>query len=184
MATKYCIYKKSWGDIEAWEYIDDLEEACQYWYIRDVIEKYGVEEVMPIVMNKVGGYHTFYKPECIAIIESDDWPSLSTHYDLFRGLVNGKNFKCGWIDTLGNTYSCPYMGHASRASELVHMYYSTEYPKYTLVEKGINAPDDFLLNKGWIKVMQGQPAHIYYDDKVSNEALKKLLEVEKGKNSI
>ena len=38
MATKYCIYKKSWGDIEAWEYIDDLEEACQYWYVRDVIE--------------------------------------------------------------------------------------------------------------------------------------------------
>ena len=33
MKTKYCIYKKPWGDIEAWEYIDNLEEACEYWYI-------------------------------------------------------------------------------------------------------------------------------------------------------
>jgi hypothetical protein len=27
MATKYCIYKKPWGDVEAWEYIDELLEV-------------------------------------------------------------------------------------------------------------------------------------------------------------
>jgi hypothetical protein len=70
------------------------------------------------------------------------------------------------------------MGHASRAKELVAMNYSIEYSESALVKEGINAPDDFLLNKGWIKVMQGQPAHIYYDDKVSDEAIKKLLEIE------
>ena len=136
---------------------------------------------MPIVMNKVGGYHTFYEPECIAIIESDTWPSLSTHRDLFRELVNSKNFNCGWIDPLGNTYSCSYMGHASRASELVTMNYSIEYSESKLVKNKINAPDDFLLNKGWIKVLTGSPSSIYDYDKVSDVALKKLVEIEENK---
>lgn len=29
MSKKYCIYKKPWGDIECWEYIDDLDEAME-----------------------------------------------------------------------------------------------------------------------------------------------------------
>jgi hypothetical protein len=58
------------------------------------------------------------------------------------------------------------------------MNYKIEYTKSKLVEQGINAPDDFLLNKGWIKVISGPPAHIYFDEKVSDIALKKLLEVE------
>ena len=64
------------------------------------------------------------------------------------------------------------------ANELVAMNYKIEYTKSVLVENGINAPDDFLLNKGWIKVLSGQPAHIYFEDKVSDAALKKLLKVE------
>jgi hypothetical protein len=178
MSTKYCIYQKSWGDIEAWEYIDDIEEACQYWYIRDIIEKEGAEKILPIAMNKVGGYHPVFTDEVIAIIESNTWPSLSTHYELFKGLVNNKSFNCGWIDPLGNTYICRYMGHAALASDLVILLYSEDYTKSKMVQSGIDAPDDFLLNKGWIKVMQGQPVHIYYDDKVSDEAIKKLLEIE------
>ena len=178
MKTKYCIYKKSCGDIEAWEYIDDLEEACEYWYIRDVIEKYGAEKVLPIAMNKVGGYHTVFTDEVVAIIESDTWPALSTHYELFKDLVNNEKFDYGWIDPLGNTYSCKYMGHASLASELVALNYSVEYSKYKLVEERINAPDDFLLENGWIKVLHGNPAHIYYDEKVTKEALNKLIKVE------
>ncbi len=177
MKTKYCIYRKSWGDIEAWEYIDDLEEACSYWYIRDVIEKYGAKEIMPIVMNKVGGYHTFYEPECIAIIESDTWPSLSTHYDLFRSIINNEHFDYGWIDPLGNTYSCQYMGHASLASDLVTLFYSEEYTKSKLVKNNIDAPDDFLLDCGWIKVLRGNPPAVFFDEAVTKEAMKKLLDV-------
>ena len=180
MSNKYCIYKRPWGDVEAWEYIDNLEEAMEYWYVRMAIEKYGVEDIMPICMNKCGGYHTFYKPDCIAIIESDVWPSLSSHYKLFKGLINSNNFDYGWIDHLGNTYSCPYMGHASLASELVVMNYAEEYTKYRLKET-IDAPDDFLLNKGWIKVLKGNPAHIFYDRYVTDIALKKLIEVEDKK---
>jgi hypothetical protein len=61
------------------------------------------------------------------------------------------------------------------------MNYKVEWTK-KLIEDGINAPDDFLLNKGWIKVLSGNPAHIYFDEKVSDAALKKLLEVETHKN--
>ena len=178
MSNRYCIYKKPWGDIEAWEYIDDLEEAKSYWYIQMSLDKYGVEGTMPVCMNKCGGYHQFYAPECIAIIESDTWPSLSSHYGIFKGIMNNERFNYGWIDHLGNTYMCRYMGHASLANELVTMNYPKEYTKYRLGEDSYNAPDDFLLNKGWIKVLSGNPAHIYFDKFVSNEALKKLLEIE------
>ena len=128
-------------------------------------------------MNKCGGYHQFWAPECIAIIESDTWPSLSSHYDLFKGIINNEKFNYGWIDHLGNTYSCPYMGHAALASELVIMNYKVEWTNH-LVDDNINAPDDFLLKKGWIKVLSGKPAHIYFDEYTTEAALKKLLEVE------
>jgi hypothetical protein len=175
--TKYCIYKKPWGDIEVWEYIDDLEEAMSYWFVRMAIDKYGVESTMPICMNKMGGYHTFYKPDCIAIIESDTWPSIATHRDLFKDMVNSARFNYGWIDPLGNTYSCRYMQHAALASDLVVMQYKEDYTK-EVVKENINAPDDFLLRKGWIKVLNGDPAHIYFDEYTTDAALKKLLEVE------
>ena len=176
MSKKYCIYKKPWGDIEAWEYIDDLEEVMKFWYIRISLDKYGIEGTMPVCMNKCGGYHQFYAPECIAIIESDTWPSLSSHYELFKGIVNSDKFNYGWIDPLGNTYSCQYMGHASLASELVTMNYKIEYTKKRAEDK-IDAPDDFLLNKGWIKVLSGKPAYIYYDKYVTDAALNKLMTV-------
>lgn len=180
MSNKYCIYKKPWGDIEAWEYIDDPDEAMEYWFVRIAIDKYGVEGTLPICMNKMGGYHTFNKEECIAIIESDTWPSLSSHYELFKGIINNEKFNYGWIDHLGNTYSCRYMGHASLASELVTMNYKIEWTD-SIVKDNINAPDDFLLKKGWIKVLSGQPAHVYFDEYTTNAALKKLLEVEAKK---
>lgn len=46
MSKKYCIYKKSWGDVEAWEYIDDLDEARSYWYVSQAIDKYGIEDTI------------------------------------------------------------------------------------------------------------------------------------------
>lgn len=181
MSNKYCIYKRADGDIECWEYIDDLDEAMEYWYVKMAIDKYGVEDTIPICMNKCGGYHSFYEPECVAIIESDTWPSLSTHYELFKSIINNSNFNYGWIDTLGNTYMCQYMGHASLATELVTINYPNEWTKYRASENSYNNPDDFLLNKGWIKVLSGDPSYIYYDRYVTDEAVKKLLEVKDNK---
>ena len=176
--NKYCIYKKSDGDIEVWKYIEDIEEVESIWYIRDAIEKYGEENILPICMNKAGCYHQCYKPECIAIIESNVWPSMSTHPELFTTMINKNGFNCGWIDPLGNTYHCHYMEHASLAAELVLMFYAEEYTNSSLVKQHINSPDDFLLTKGWIRV-NGLGADEYFccDKYVSKEALKKLIEL-------
>lgn len=76
---KYMIIKSPYDGTKAvWEYIDDLDEAMSYWYVAQAIEKYGVESMMPIVMNKLGGYHTHRpdEPDVVAIIESVDWPDL------------------------------------------------------------------------------------------------------------
>ena len=76
---------------------------------------------------------------------------------------------------------CQYMGHASLATELVTINYPNEWTKYRTNENSYNNPYDFLLNKGWIKVFTGDPAHIYYDHYVTDEALNKLIEIENKK---
>jgi hypothetical protein len=63
----------------------------------------------------------------------------------------------------------------------VTMNYATEWTNYIVQKDSYNAPDDFLLNKGWIKVLNGNPAHIYFDRYVTNKALEKLMEVEERK---
>lgn len=178
---KYCIYEKPNDDVEVWEYIDDLEEAMSYWYIADAIRKYGVNEVMPVVMNKCGGYHTCYKPYVKCIIEADEFPTIATHKELFSKSVNSPNFICGWIDTNGNTYNCQYMQHSSLASDLVLLMYKQEYTKWKIREENhlLDAPDDFLLEKGWIKVFNSPPYHCVFYEKASDKGLKKLDEIEK-----
>lgn len=183
--AKYCVYDKGNAHpIEVWEYIDDLEEALQYWYVRQAIKKYGVDKVMPICMNKCGGYHTCWKPDVKCIIEADEWPNISTHRELFLKDINNPSFRCGWIDTLGNTYMCSYMGHASLASSLVLISHKETYTKWRVKNNGINAPDDFLLEMGWIKVCDSSPYHICFYDKTTNEAISKLDEVERANNRI
>lgn len=66
-------------------------------------------------------------------------------------------------------------------TELVTINYPNEWTRYITSEDSYNNPDDFLLNKGWIKVLTGDPAHIYYDRYVTDEALNKLIEVENKK---
>jgi hypothetical protein len=73
------------------------------------------------------------------------------------------------------------MGHASLATELVTINYPNEWTKYRTSENSYNNPDDFLLNKGWIKVLTGDPSYIYYDRYVTNVAVQKLLEVKNNK---
>ncbi len=176
---KYCIYDKGPGEpIEVWEYIDDVKVASSYWYVKYAIDKYGVDDVMPICMNKCGGYHTCYMPQVKCIIEADAWPSIASHKELFLNNINNPSFSCGWIDSLGNTYLCNYMQHASLAADLVVMYYKQEYTKYKLAHNNINAPDDFLIDKGWIKVFNSPPYHAVLYDKATDAAIKKLDEVE------
>lgn len=175
---KFAVLEKSPEDpLEVWEYIDDIEEAKKYWYVRVSLDKYGVEGTMPICMNRMGGYHQLYKPYLKCIIEAEDFPTIRTHKDLFQRHINNPKFHCGWIDTQGNTYICNYMGHARLASELVELFYEDVFKKWKM-EHLYNAPDDFLIETGWIKVFDSPPYHAVLYDKATDEAIKKLDEIE------
>ena len=140
---KYMLILSHSGATEVWEYIDDVEEARKYWYVDQAIDKYGVESMMPIVMNKLGGYHT-HKPDAsdvIGIIESENWPDLEL-YELYPR--NASDFKTGWIAPHGDTYKCDYADHLSCASKIVKCLYKDYSCKKTL-------SDEFLLSLGWFK---------------------------------
>lgn len=171
--NKYCIYDKN-GDYEVWKYIDDIDEARQYWYIGSYLNKYGEQE-MPICMNKSGGFHSCQKEYVKCIIEAEEFPSLSSHYDLLESrIVNTPDFNCGWIDTLGNTYKNDTYDHLPMAQDLVLMNYKQEWSKYYLAKNCLNMPDQFLLDKGWVKVDKSHPHFIYDIEKLTNETAKTM----------
>lgn len=182
---KYCVYDKGPGQpVEVWEYIDDIKVASKYWYVQLAIDKYGVNDVMPICMNKSGGYHTCYMPQVKCIIEADTWPTLDTHRELFTSDINNPSFNCGWIDPQGNTYMCNYMGHTGLASELVVVFYKESYTKHRTEKDLVNDPDDFLIEKGWIRVLSSSPWHIVSYNKTTDVAMAKLDEIEKKYNRL
>lgn len=146
MAKWMLIQKYPSMPIEVWEYIDDLKKAMKYWYVANVIRKYGVEKTMPIVMNDYGGFCT-HRPnaeDVVAIIESDKKPQLSVFQQY---PVNNKHFETGWLSPEGATFSCQFMGHIRLAMDLCRCIY--EMPENNLA-------DDILLGKGWVKVMHGK----------------------------
>lgn len=105
---KKWVIKRSWPNenkLEVWEFIDTEEEARKYWYISQAMNKYGVEEMLPIAMNDLGGYHSLHNimDRIVKIVESDEKPKLSV--DEAYG-VNEEMFRCGWIAPNGTTYSC------------------------------------------------------------------------------
>ena len=167
---KYCIYKNPNGELEVWEYIDDIEEANKYWYVKQFLDKYGIEDNLPICMNKLGGFHPCDKSRMIAIIESDHFPNIVENKDLFSHQINNPDFNYGWIDQEGNTYSCRYMQHTSLASDFCRYLYSESYSKWRI--GNIDIPDDFLISMGWIKV--DRDGEVFKYEKVSVKALDKL----------
>lgn len=151
------IQKYPSSPIEVWEYIDDLKEAMKYWYVANVIRKYGIEKTMPIVMNDMGGFHT-HRPtddDVLAIVESEEKPLLS----VFKQYpVNNEHFRTGWLSPDCISFSCPYMGHFRLAMNLCRDFY--KMPENNLA-------DDILLGKGWVKVMNGK--WFAYWDKITDE---------------
>lgn len=154
-------FKQAFNNIELWEYIDDIDIACSYWYIAEAIDKYGAEDVMPILMNDVGGYHTAQMNQIIAIIESEEKPSLPAR-NKYMKIIDSPNFRCGWISPTCHTYSCSYMGHASLAEDICKMF------GYPIKKDGIYAPDDTLLNLGYVKILH-DGHHICYWDKINDK---------------
>ena len=132
--------------IQIWEYIDNVNEAKQYWYVAQAIQKYGADKIMPIVMNDFGGYHTHHPNESdvVAIIESKDKPNISVFKQY---AINSENFHTGWLSPDCTSFSCSYMGHISLATKIVNEIIK-DYESVI--------PDDVLLEKGWIKVANGK----------------------------
>lgn len=146
--TKWVI-KRPWegAPLEVWEYIDSVEEAKEYPYIERAIRKFGVDKVVPLAMNSVGGYHHLPRDdkEIVAIIESDEPPRLS----LFETYpANVPNIRNGWMAPDGTTFSCGYMGHIGCAQSIRKEFGLSDV-------RGNGQPDEILLDNGWIKIMQG-----------------------------
>lgn len=133
---KYAIYSTLDGRRRATEYIDNLND-CQNilggWLIR--------QEDLPILVNRMGGHCSFDPNEksFIEIIECDKNEEPLTREDMYP--KNWSNFKYGWIDTEGNTYTCGYEAHSLSAH-------------YICKELGFNTynPERYLEDKGWVKV--------------------------------
>ena len=139
---KYMIIQRPYNSSkEVWEYIDDLDEALSYGYVRKAIDQYVVDSMMPIVMNKLGGYHTHRpdEPDVVDIIESYDWPDLKV-WEVYPR--NRKDFKTGWISPTGDTDSCDVFDHVDCAMKIASQLYG---------EHVRNLADDFLLKTGWFK---------------------------------
>lgn len=138
---KYMLIRSHSGATEVWEYIDDVEEARKYWYVDQAIDKYGVESMMPIVMNKLGGYHTHKPdaPDVIDIVEATDWPNLKL-YEVYPR--NREDFKTGWVAPNGDTYSCDVFDHLDCSTKICTCLYG-EHTK--------TLSDEFLLKLGWFK---------------------------------
>jgi len=141
--TKWVIKKNDFGKLEVWEYIDNEEEARKYCYISQAIDKYGLENVVPLAMNPYGGYHSLkYDIEhgnIVNIIESEEEPKLELWQEYE---VNNENFHYGWVSPDCITYGCNYMGHTSLAIRICETFYN----------KIGNLADDWLLEHGWVKV--------------------------------
>lgn len=143
--------------LAVWEYIDDVKEAMKYWYVKYAIDKYGVDDIMPIVMNRMGGYHT-HRPDAndvVKIVESETWPTLRL-WEIHP--MNSAAFKTGWIAPDGTTYLCSYEGHVDCAQTIRDSLYNGATP-------GLSA-DEFLLRKGWGKCTN--KTYIVYNNKMTD----------------
>lgn len=146
------VIKQPWKDapLQVWEYIDSVEEAQKYWYVSQAIDKYGVDEIVPLAMNSLGGYHPLKpdSPEIVAIIESENEPTLSLiqKYPIAKGKVAN-----GWMSPDCVIYTCDSYGHIGLAERICEEFYDGPFYR---TEKGnlINAPDEKLYDKGWIKI--------------------------------
>lgn len=133
---KYAIYSTSYSGYYAQEYIDNLNDC------KNIIGGcYIKESNLPIIVNRMGGHCSFDPSEknFVKIVECGESEEPLTREQMYP--KNSDNFKYGWIDTDGNTYTCGHEGH----------YLSAKYICKELGFKTYNAERE-LEDKGWIKV--------------------------------
>lgn len=165
------------GHNEIWEYLTTMEDIKPYPYILKVVLENGFHDVMPVCMNRFGGYHSFAEEEIMYVVECDTEPDI---FDLCAFFINEPSFSCGWIGPDGNTYTCSHYGHVSLAEQICKVMYKEKYNKYINCSSKINAPDDYLLNNGWIKIDASRNHFCLWDpDIMTDAAIKKLDELER-----
>ena len=144
------VVKKPYDDspCEIWRYIETEEQARKYPYISRAIDKYGVDEIVPLAMNSHGGYHTLPKdsPSIIRFIISEETPTIDIEEQY---PVNSENIADSWVSPSCVTYTCGSYGHIDCAERLCDSY------GYNRSEYGCPA-DEILFEKGWIKIMRNQ----------------------------
>lgn len=145
----WAVVRDSSDEIGIWKYCTTKKDIAPYFYIKDAINKYGWDDIMPCIVNCRGGYTSAKGMEILDIITCEATPTLE---DLQRYIKNEPKFNCGWISPNGDTYSCHHYGHTSLAQDICDFIYQETYRNYRLQPNSINAPDDFLLNIGWIKI--------------------------------
>ena len=176
-------FKQTPSGVEVWRYIDNIDDCRSYPYVLDAIRKYGEKDVLPILMNSLGGYHTAPLDKIIKIVESEKQPSY--HDPLLAPyFINTDDFSCGWISPDGNTYSCSHYGHLDLAEKLCEEF-NIKFG-YNVIESKVdslsslhmyNAPDECLLHNGWIKIDSSRNHYCLWD-KVTDKACAKLDELD------
>lgn len=170
---KWAIYKGEIG-LYAWEYVDTLKRAREY-IGGHMIQK----NDLPMIFNSVGGRTFFDKkdPNFVEIRTTPEDQEPLTAEERYP--KNQDNFKLGWIDPDGNTYSICYGSHREAAAILVE----TDYIKKAMTAKDhfltYCSPDDYLGDNGWISVCEIYPDTFVFSKtnkitKAQFETLKKL----------
>lgn len=125
---KYAIFRGKVG-LYSWRYIDSVKDLKDYPYIK--------KESLPVLVNKMGGYHSFSKnePGFLEIRKVADDKEPLTREERFP--KNSSEFEYGWIDPEGNTYNTGYEGHHSCAYCLLkELGIETFMPERKLEEMG------------------------------------------------
>lgn len=135
------------GTLEVWEYIDTVEEAKKYPYVAKAIREHGADKVVPLAMNRMGGYHHLPRDDksIVRIVESEEEPSLSV-YEQYP--VNPESLSNGWLSPDGTIFECGSFGHIGCAMALCE--------EYEVPQAGTIHGDEALLEHGWIKIFNGQ----------------------------
>lgn len=133
---KYAIFLTPDGRYRATQYVDNLNDC------KNIIGgRYVKQEDLPILVNRMGGHCSFGPNEkgFVKIVECAENEEPLTREEMYP--KNWSNFKYGWIDTDGNTYTCGHEGHSLSA-------------RYICDELGFETynAERFLEEKGWVKV--------------------------------
>jgi len=149
---KYAIYQGTFG-LYAMLYIDNIFDFKRHGVLGN---PYTIE--FPIVVNKNGGHHTFhekYEKNFLEIKEVLEDEEPLTREEMFP--KNNDNFFYGWIDRMGNTYSCSFESHASAAEAICEeQNIKNIYPERALEELG------------WLKISRKAP---YTPDNINSRTV-------------